>query len=58
MKGQYAQVGIAVWLALFGIWPIAHPAHSIDDPMAGIDLLLHLAGAGYLISLWAGRRAT
>lgn len=33
------------WLALFGIWPLAHPEHTtFGDPVTWLDLVLHLVG--------------
>lgn len=41
---------LAVWLAVFGIWPFASPdcgAFTPGDPMVLADWMLHLCGAVY-----------
>lgn len=35
---------IGVWLAMFGIWPLAHPDHDGTTLMSGVDLVLHFVG--------------
>lgn len=41
------------WLALFGIWPLAHPAHTtFGSPTTWIDLVLHAVGLSAAVPLW------
>lgn len=40
---------LALWVALFGLWPIADPGHTITDgPAVWLDLVLHAVAVGYL----------
>ncbi len=41
-----------VWLALFGIWPIAHPEHDAATFASMADIVLHVAGAVGLVCRW------
>lgn len=35
----------AIWLTLFGVWPIAHPSHStFANAFTWIDWCLHIMG--------------
>lgn len=41
---------VLLWLALFGVWPLAHPEHNtFSDPMTWLDLALHFGAAWLLI---------
>lgn len=49
---------VAGWLALFGVWPVADPGHSVGDgPLVAVDLLLHVYGAVLAWRLLRHRRA-
>lgn len=58
MTERHILLGVAIWLTVFGIWPIAHPSHTDGSPMAMADLLLHALGAIYLGVRWALRDTT
>jgi hypothetical protein len=43
------------WLALFGIWPLAHPDHNTFGALATwADLLLHLVGLSVVLPFAVG----
>lgn len=54
---RHLLLGGAVWLVLFGIWPVAHPEHFDGSPMAMVDLLLHCIGLIYLVLAGLNRYA-
>jgi hypothetical protein len=43
---------VALYLALFGVWPLADPGHHPDSLMAVADLALHIGAAWVLIARW------
>lgn len=43
---------IALWIFAFGIWPLADPGHHGDTALSLLDLALHAAALGMLISRW------
>lgn len=49
---------LAIWLLLFGVWPLADPGHWPLTPLTIIDLAAHLAGASEIVSRWALVRRT
>ena len=45
---------IAVWFAMFGIWPfLGHPDHEFTG-LGAVDLIVHWVAIGYLV--WVGYR--
>lgn len=46
-----------LWVAVFGVWPLARPPHSFTDPLGLTDLALHVIACGLLVRrAWRGRR--
>jgi hypothetical protein len=43
---------VAVYLVLFGLWPLADPGHHADSLLSVADLLIHLIAAIVLLSRW------
>lgn len=37
------------WVFLFGVWPLAHPAHDGKTLMSILDIALHF-GAGFILA--------
>ena len=48
----------AIWLMLFGVWPLADPGHADGTPAAVLDLALHALSAGFIVHYWLTVRAT
>lgn len=42
----------ALWLALFGVWPIADPGHSGSTIWSAFDIGLHVVGAAVFLFRW------
>lgn len=45
-------VALAIWLMLFGVWPLADPGHHADSPASTLDLALHALAALFLAHRW------
>jgi hypothetical protein len=43
---------LALWVLLFGIYPLAHPDHHDGSLMAWLDIALHIGAATVLMSRW------
>lgn len=43
---------VLVWCTLFGIWPLAHPEHTIWSLGGAIDITIHAAAWWALVSRW------
>jgi hypothetical protein len=43
---------LALWLFVFGVWPLADPGHWPLSLLVLLDWALHIGGAWYLLSRW------
>ena len=43
---------VAVWLWLFGVWPLADPGHDLSSPGGALDIGIHVVGFGTLYLRW------
>jgi hypothetical protein len=43
---------VAVWLLLFGVWPLFDPGHDMSTIGGAVDVLVHWTGAGVLAARW------
>lgn len=43
---------VALWVALFGMWPFADPGHSFDTALSVVDVVLHWVAFGVLAWRW------
>lgn len=41
-------IALAIWLLLFGMWPLLDPGHDPTTLLGLADLTLHLAAGGWL----------
>lgn len=39
---------LAIWLGLFGMWPVLDPGHDPATPLGLADVLLHIVAGAYL----------
>lgn len=49
---------LAIWVFLFGVYPLADPGHGADTMLSVLDILLHIGAAILLISRWRLVRRT
>lgn len=41
-----------LWLALFGVWPLADPGHGLDTLGSATDVVIHVAASFVLFTRW------
>lgn len=46
----------AIWLAVFGTWPLDDPGHAGDTPASLLDLALHALAVVFIIHWLATRQ--
>jgi len=43
---------IILWLAMYGVWPIAHPNHEMTSILSILDIAIHIAAITALVLRW------
>jgi hypothetical protein len=43
---------LALWVATFGVWPLADPGHAADTWLSVFDIALHVTACVVLIARW------
>jgi len=51
MRSPWVDVAL-LWVCMFGVWPLAHPEHSLDSMLGAFDMALHLAAWIVLMGRW------
>lgn len=51
MKGTWVD-WVALYVFMFGVWPLANPSHHGDSLMSLLDLALHAGAAIVLLARW------
>jgi hypothetical protein len=47
---------VALWLAVFGVWPLDNPGHNGDSLMSIADIALHVVAFAVYFSLRRSER--
>ena len=48
----------ALWVCVFGLWPLADPGHHADSFLSVLDIALHIAATIVLLCRWKVVRRT
>ena len=51
MRSQWVD-WVALYVFMFGVWPLADPHHNADSLMSLVDLALHIGAAIVLLARW------
>lgn len=43
------KIAVAVWLVLFGLWPVFDPGHGLETELSVLDVAIHWIAGGYLV---------